>query len=87
VQLEIITKEHDLVVDYILNEIGRGVSNVEIVGEFTQKARDKIMTLCSPRESMLIKQYVARVDKRAFVTVIRVESVWGTGVGFQELEK
>ena len=36
---------------------------------------------------MLIKQYVARVDKRAFVTVIRVESVWGTGVGFQELEK
>lgn len=86
VQLEIITAKHDLVVDYILNVIGRGVSNVEIVGEFTQKARDKIITLCSPRESMLIKQYVAKVDKKAFVTVIRVESVWGKGVGFGELD-
>lgn len=86
VQLEIITSKHDLVVDYILNDIGRGVSNVEIIGEYTQQARDKIITLCSPRESMLVKQYVAKVDKRAFVTVIRVESVWGSGVGFHELE-
>lgn len=85
VQLEIITGKHDLVVDYILNDIGRGVSNVEVVGEYTQKARDKIITLCSPRESMLIKQFVGRVDKKAFVTVIRVESVWGKGAGFGEL--
>lgn len=85
VQLEIITDQHEQVAWYIINEIGRGVSNVEIVGEYTQVKRNKLITLCSPRESILIKQFVASVDKKAFVTVIRVETVWGTGVGFQEL--
>lgn len=85
VQLEIITDHHDEIVHFIINEIGRGVSNVEIIGEYTQQARDKIVTLCSPRESMLIKQYVAKIDRTAFVTVIRVESVWGTGAGFEVL--
>lgn len=85
VQLEIITDHHDAIVHYIIHEIGRGVSNVEIIGEYTQKARDKIVTLCSPRESMLIKQHIAKVDPKAFVTVIRVETVWGVGAGFQQL--
>lgn len=85
VQLEIITDKHDEVAYYILNEIGRGVSNIEIIGEYTQKAHDKIITLCSPRESMLIKKFVASIDKKAFVTVIRVETVWGAGTGFNEL--
>ncbi|MDD4583919.1 MAG: YitT family protein [Eubacteriales bacterium] len=85
VQLEIITDKHDQVAWYIMNEIGRGVSNIEIIGEYTQVPRDKIITLCSPRESMLIKQYVAKVDKKAFITVIRVETVWGAGTGFNEL--
>lgn len=86
VQLEIITDKHDEVAYFIMNDIGRGVSNVEIVGEYTQTPRDKLITLCSPRESMLIKQFVASVDKKAFVTVIRVESVWGTGEGFSQLD-
>ena len=82
VQLEIITERYDQVVNYILHEIKRGVSNVTVIGEYTQIPRRKIITLCSPRESMLIKQYVARKDEKAFVTVIRVETVWGTGEGF-----
>lgn len=82
VQLEIITKKYDEVVNYILHEIKRGVSNVIVIGEYTQMPRKKIVTLCSPRESMLIKQYVSRMDTNAFVTVIRVETVWGTGAGF-----
>ncbi len=86
VQLEIITDKHDEVAWFIMHEIGRGVSNVEIVGEYTQMPRDKIITLCSPRESMLIKQHVASIDSNAFVTVIRVETVWGTGPGFKELK-
>ncbi len=82
VQLEIITDKHEEVTDYILHEIKRGVSNVAIIGEYTGTKRRKMITLCSPRESMLIKQYVAKVDKHAFVTVIRVETVWGEGAGF-----
>ena len=85
VQLEIITDKHDEVANFILHEIKRGVSNVSIVGEYTKIPRKKIITLCSSRESMLIKQFVAREDVNAFVTVIRVETVWGLGVGFNAL--
>lgn len=87
VQLEIITEKHDEVAEYILREIGRGVSNVKITGEYTKTERSKIITLCSPRESMLIKQFVAKADERAFVSVIHVDSVWGLGSGFGSLEE
>ncbi len=87
VQLEIITNKHDDVADYIINEISRGVSNVTVTGEYTKIAREKIITICSPRESMLIKKYVAKKDKNAFVTVIHVDNVWGNGEGFNDILK
>lgn len=87
VQLEIITSKHDEVANYILNEINRGVSNVTVTGEYTKIARDKIVTICSPRESMLIKKFVAKRDRDAFVTVIHVDTVWGNGEGFNDILK
>jgi len=87
VQLEIITSKHDDVADYIISEINRGVSNVTVTGEYTKTAREKIITICSPRESVLIKKYVAKKDKDAFVTVIHVDTVWGNGEGFNDLLK
>jgi uncharacterized membrane-anchored protein YitT (DUF2179 family) len=85
VQVEIITNKHDQIAQYILEEIGRGVSNIEITGVYTGERRIKILTICSPRESMLIKTYIAKEDRKAFVSVIHVESVWGTGTGFGSL--
>lgn len=85
VQVEIITSHHDEVASYILNEVERGVTNVSVVGEFTGVTRDKIVTLCTPRESILIKNHVAKTDRNAFVTVIHVDTVWGKGTGFQNL--
>ncbi len=85
VQVEIITNFHDEIAEYILNDIGRGVSNIAITGVYTGEQRTKIMTICSPRESMLIKNHIAGVDRKAFISVIHVESVWGTGSGFGSL--
>ena len=87
VQLEIITNKHDEVASYILNDISRGVSNVMVTGEYTKIAREKIVTICSPRESILIKKFVAKKDKNAFVTVIHVDTVWGNGEGFNDILK
>ena len=85
VQLEIITNKHDDISEYILEEMGRGVSNIIITGAYTGEQRNKIATICSPRESMLIKSYIASVDKNAFVSVIHVDTVWGKGTGFGTL--
>ena len=87
VQLEIITSKHDEVANYIVNDISRGVTNITVTGEYTKTERQKIVTICSPRESVLIKKFVAKRDKNAFVTVIHVDNVWGNGEGFNDILK
>lgn len=87
VQVEIITEKHEEITDFILVEVNRGVSNVTITGAYTKTPRQKIITICSPRESMLIKQHVAKVDRDAFVTVIHVDTVWGKGQGFTTIDE
>ena len=83
--MEIITAEQDEAAEYIMHTIGRGVTHVDIVGGYTGKEKNKLIPLCSPRESMLIKQCFAGIDPKSFVTVIRVETVWGYGEGFSNL--
>lgn len=87
VQLEIISNEREQIADYIMHTIQRGLTNVEVVGEYTKEKKMKIITICSPRESMLIKQYVAQLDRSAFVTVVHVDSVWGNGKGFGDISR
>ena len=86
VQLEIITDKSEEVTDYIMNDIRRGVSESVITGAYTKQERIKLISLCSPRESALIKKFIAKVDKDAFVAVIQVNSVWGHGQGFSDID-
>lgn len=83
VQLEIITECPDEIAEYIMSEIGRGVSKEMITGGYTNQSRPKLMVLCSPRESVLIRNFVAQNDKQALITIIAVDSVWGKGAGFK----
>lgn len=85
VKLEIISTKHEEITDYILHTIKRGVTSYEIKGGYMNLARLKLLTICSPRESMLIKRYIAKQDPDAFVDVLPVISVWGKGVGFDSL--
>ncbi len=87
VQLEIISDKNEVITEYILNEIQRGVSTVTIKGAYTKETKYKLITICSPRESMLIKRFVAATDRNAFVTVLHVETVWGAGKGFSNISE
>lgn len=86
VQLEIITAAPEAVISYIMGDISRGVTSMEVTGEYTKEKRNKLITLCSPRESMLIKKFVSETDKMAFVTVVHVDTVWGRGEGFNDIQ-
>lgn len=85
VKLEIISSNHKDITDYIIHTIKRGVTSYEVKGGYKNLARLKLLTICSPRESMLIKRYISQVDQDAFVDVLPVISVWGKGVGFDSL--
>lgn len=85
VKLEIISEQVDILEMYILKEINRGVTKYPIVGAYSNVSRIKLVTICSQRESMLIKTKIAEMDQNAFVSVMTVNSVWGKGVGFDSL--
>ena len=87
VELEIITSNPDELSKFIMNELGRGVSGIEVIGEYTGKKRKDLKILCTPRESFLIKRYLAHHDPHSFVTVSSVNSVWGSGRGFSDISK
>jgi uncharacterized membrane-anchored protein YitT (DUF2179 family) len=86
VQVEVISERHEEISDYIINDIERGVSSALIRGEYTGTERRKMVTLCSPRESMLIRARIAKLDRNALITVIHVDSVWGRDEDFRNIE-
>lgn len=86
VELSIITTASKELTEYVMHDIGRGVTSEEITGEYTKEKRKQLKILCSPRESFLIKRFLAKSDPRSFVSVIQVNSVWGIGKGFRDIE-
>lgn len=85
VELDIIPGNPDALTKYIMEELGRGVSSVEVTGEYTGDKRKQLKILCSPRESFLIKRHLAKNDPKSFVAVFGVSSVWGVGRGFSDI--
>ena len=87
VQVNILTAKPAETIDFVMKELNRGVSSRKSVGEFTGQERKELVVLCSPRESMVLKKFLAAADPTAFVTVVHVDTVWGSGKGFTEINK
>lgn len=87
VQVNILTAKAEETIDFVMKDLNRGVSSRTTVGEFTGREKKELVVLCSPRESMLLKKFLASVDPAAFVTVLHVDTVWGSGKGFTEISK
>ena len=43
--------------------------------------------LCSTRESIELKKALTEIDPEAFVTLHRIDSVWGQNSDFQNVKK
>ncbi|MGC2872650.1 YitT family protein [Ihubacter sp. rT4E-8] len=87
VQVNILTVKPEETVAFVMKDLNRGVSSRTAVGEFTGQSKKELVVLCSPRESMLLKRFLASIDPSAFVTVLHVETVWGSGKGFSSINR
>lgn len=86
VQMEIITKNRKMeIATYIMDEIGRGVSSEKITGMYTNEVYAKLRVMCTPRESFVIKKRLAKIDRSAFITVVKADNVWGAGRSFKNI--
>ncbi len=87
VQVNILTSKAEETVAFVMKDLNRGISSRTMVGEFTGQEKKELVVLCSPRESMLLKRFLAAEDPGAFVTVLHVETVWGSGKGFNSIDR
>lgn len=85
VKLEVISDHEDVISQFIMHEIKRGVTKYAILGGYSNMTKTKVITICSPRESLVIKKFIADKDERAFVDILPVVSVFGEGLGFKRI--
>lgn len=87
VKVVILSNEIEKISDFIREKINRRFSIGNIYGGYTKAKREKIISVCSLREAMLIKNFVTTVDDDAFMNIVPVISAWGKDFGLQKLNE
>ena len=75
----IITSKHDEVIDFITHVLHRGVTNWECVGGYTGEEKSALMTALSPRQAVMLRDYVNSVDAKSFIVINNSTEVIGKG--------
>ena len=70
---------------YILG-LGRGVTQTKVIGAYTKEEKIMISSICSPRQSSLIRKFLAENFPRAFMEVAPIVTVYGVGERFVRIK-
>jgi len=75
----IMAKDTSPVVKYISDELHRGSTVLYGEGGFSGEARPTIMCLLTPRQTMVLKRYLAKSHPKSFMVVTEASEVMGKG--------
>ena len=78
---------HKKIFNFMSNTIHRGYSIGHVVGGKSKIRREKIISVCSLREAMLIKDFVTKIDEDAFINIVPTIGAWGKEDGLQNLKE
>jgi len=81
-KLEIISDKFEEISKYIMHDLKRGVTLVNIKGCYTNENKVQLITVCSPIQSIMIQKFIKEKDSKAFVDILPIVSVWGIGNRF-----
>ncbi len=77
--LMIITQDPDKVAGAILTRVGRGVTRLEGLGEYSGRPRPVLMCVVGETEVPRVKRLILEADPEAFVVITAAEEVAGPG--------
>jgi len=77
--LFIISEQHQLIRDKIINDINRGGTYIHGQGMFGGHEKTIIFTNVNRREMAILQEYIQQVDPTAFMTVINANEILGEG--------
>lgn len=87
VKVVIISDQIVKISNFMSNTIHRGYSIGTVVGGKKRVKREKIISVCSMREAMLIKDFITKIDENAFINIVPTIAAWGKEDGLQDLKE
>ncbi|MBQ8137578.1 MAG: YitT family protein [Clostridia bacterium] len=75
----IITDKHKQISDRVLTEMERGVTRLEVIGEYSGEKRNMLLCVVSSRETAPLKRIVKAEDASAFMFVTDTHETLGEG--------
>ena len=79
INMNIISKEMDLINKFILEEVDRGTTIYHASGGYSNDQRHILNTIVSRSEYIKIRDYVRQVDDKAFLSIYKITEVEGQG--------
>lgn len=83
-QMFIISEEYEKIADRITKEMGRGVTLFRGKGWYTQSERNVMLVIVRKKEVPKVMNFIKGIDKKSFISVNTVRSVYGQG--FENIE-
>lgn len=79
INMNIISREMDLINKFILEEVDRGTTIYHASGGYSNDERHILNTIVSRSEYIKIRDYVRQVDDKAFLSIYKITEVEGQG--------
>ena len=79
--ITIITKNPEIISDYILKVINHGYTMYDAEGGYTKEKKKVLVTVCKRNEALKLKLKIHEVDPSAFVIITDANEILGKGFG------
>lgn len=73
----IITDKENEVKQFIVNELGRGVTSIKAIGGFKREKENVLFAVIPTREYFKLKEGIAKIDEKAFYIITDTYEVFG----------
>lgn len=83
----IMTDKPAEIVSAVYSEMNRGASYFNTEGSYTREPRLTVYVVVSPSELHQLRQLIARIDQRAFTTILNVQETLGEGFTYNRPRK
>lgn len=81
--LFIITNKSEEISRYIMNEVKRGVTKINAIGEYSKANKEILLCVASKREIPKIKEEIKLIDNKSFTIITTVTEALGEGFNME----
>lgn len=77
--LLILTEKEDEIINYVMNDLHRGITSIMAEGEYTHSKKKMLYVAITSSQFISLKNKILRIDPKAFITIIDASEVKGKG--------